>query len=1202
MKKRLQMISFLVACVQCLFAQDSIQYRVMLVGDAGEVNASQNAIIKDIIERSLPGKTMTLFLGDNIYPKGMEIEGEKQLVSAAVLRSQFESLRKNRIPVYFVPGNHDWDKSGPDGYEKIRRANAFIDAQGDPLLKMIPEDACPGPYELQVTANLVVVAMDSEWWLYPFNNHAERSDCICKTKRDVLGRLEDILARNKNKVVVFATHHPFKTYGTHGGYYTLKDHIFPLTNLSKPLYIPLPVIGSLYPLLRKTFPPAEDLGNALNRDMQEMVTAVLKKHLNVIQVSGHEHTLQLIQGDILQVVSGAGSKSTPVKKGKGSSYATANTGYVQADILTDNSVRLTYFNYSKDSLRQDFVYTKPYNVCPVDNILIEEVFAIDSIQLHLKKEYDHVSNTHRSLFGENYRKVWAAEARLPVLKISAAGLQPKELGGGMQTHSLRLMDKERKEWVLRSIDKFPDALLPEALNQTLASDLLQDNVSANLPYAPLVVPVIADALGVPHSNPSIVYISPDKELGIYSRDFAKTVALLEEREPLGKSLSTLKMQEKLQEDNDNTVDQQAFLTARIQDIFLGDWDRHADQWRWVDKSTGKGNLYQAVPRDRDQVFYVNKGLFPKIASLPWIAPKLQGFGSRIKNVNTFAFNARWLDGIYTNALSYDDWVNLTTHAVDILTDSIIEKALRKMPSNIYRANGETLLEQLKKRRQDLLRVMPVYYSFLNKRVDLITSDKNELVVINDTLDGKIHVQICKITSEKIVGKTLYERVFDPIVTKELRLYVSGGEDSVVINNNHSPIKIRIIGDGISAKKYQFNGNAKYLRKVHVYEGNSNASFTGKYNKVHRHLSNDADNIKLQLTDRYNKTIPLLSMGYNADDGFLLGAGVKWIRQGFRKQPYQSVQQFFIAHSFANNATRANYKGEWLNVWHHTDITLQANIFAPDNTQNFFGRGNETEFDKTGDYKKYYKARFDHITINPAFRWRSAKNNSFSIGPSFQYYHYDSSDNAGRFINNTSALHTYDSATLSNDKSHAGIAVDFTHDTRNNLIFPTYGAYINFQAQGFKGLNNYSKSYVQLLGQIAFYKTLDRKSNVVFANRTGGGYTAGNSTFYQSLFLGGHGNLQGYHQFRFAGEHLLYNNAEIRIKLANLASYILPGQLGLLGFYDVGKVWQNGYNNSKWHQGAGGGFYFAPARLFVFQLVAGYSNEGWYPYLTAGFRF
>ena len=81
-----------------------------------------------------------------------------------------------------------------------------------------------------------------------------------------------------------------------------------------------------------------------------------------------------------------------------------------------------------------------------------------------------------------------------------------------------------------------------------------------------------------------------------------------------------------------------------------------------------------------------------------------------------------------------------------------------------------------------------------------------------------------------------------------------------------------------------------------------------------------------------------------------------------------------------------------------------------------------------------------------------------------------------------------------------------------------------------------------------------------------------------------------------------NLFELRIKLANLASYILPGQIGLIGFYDIGKVWQEGYNDKRWHQGAGGGLYFAPAQIFVFQAVLGSSVEGLYPYFSAGFRF
>lgn len=579
MKHFISSFCILVFCAGVLHAQDSVQQRILLIGDAGEINPVQQAVLSHAIAQTLPGKTMALFLGDNIYPKGLELNGEKKSSAEAILRSQFEGLRKNNVPVYFIPGNHDWDKSGPNGYEKIIAANTFINNQLDSFLQMIPADACPGPYDLTVSDNLVIVALDSEWWLYPFNNHTSNSDCDCKTKRDVLGRLEDIIRRNNKKLIIFATHHPFKTYGNHGGYYSFTEHLFPLTGLNKNLYIPLPVIGSLYPLLRKTFPPAEDNGNVLNKDMQQTVTDILKKHRNVVHVSGHEHTLQLIQGELLQIVSGAGCKYTAVKKGAGSLYADAKSGYVIADVLMDNSIRFSFFTFDSNNIQQSFVYTKTHNHVSAlsESIAVDNIG--DSIRLPLKLSFDKVSGLHRSLFGENYRDVWATETTFPVLHLSKTGLKPIEKGGGMQTHSLRLKDTDNKEWVLRSIDKFPDALLPQALSQTLASDILKDNVSAIFPYAPLTVPVIANATGVAHSNPSLVYIAPDTQLGIYSRDFANTFALLEEREPLGKSVSTLKMQEKLKEDNDNAVDQKSFLTARIQDIFLGDWDRHADQWR-----------------------------------------------------------------------------------------------------------------------------------------------------------------------------------------------------------------------------------------------------------------------------------------------------------------------------------------------------------------------------------------------------------------------------------------------------------------------------------------------------------------------------------------------------------------------------------------------------------------------------------------------
>jgi len=103
-------------------------------------------------------------------------------------------------------------------------------------------------------------------------------------------------------------------------------------------------------------------------------------------------------------------------------------------------------------------------------------------------------------------------------------------------------------------------------------------------------------------------------------------------------------------------------------------------------------------------------------------------------------------------------------------------------------------------------------------------------------------------------------------------------------------------------------------------------------------------------------------------------------------------------------------------------------------------------------------------------------------------------------------------------------------------------------------------------------------------------------------LGGQENLEGYRQYRFAGQYSFYNNLELRIKLSDFANYILPGQFGMTAFFDIGRVWEQHDNSDKWHNGVGGGFYFTPAQLVVLQIVAGYSREGWYPKFSMGFRF
>lgn len=404
-----------------------------------------------------------------------------------------------------------------------------------------------------------------------------------------------------------------------------------------------------------------------------------------------------------------------------------------------------------------------------DFLYARQPSVTDSIAIRIEPRYDSVSNKHRRYFGENYRAEWAAETVLPIIRLSEAELTPSKEGGGHQSKSLRLKDKRGREWVLRSVRKYPDALTPSFLKGTFARDLLDDNFSAQHPFSALVVPVLASALKVPHTHPLIGYVAADTALGRYSQQFAGTVCLLEEREPEGDSESTSDMLRALDGDNSLSIDSLTFLRARILDLLLGDWDRHEDQWRWALKSDGSRKYYLPVPRDRDQVFFVNQGILPRKVAKTELLSFLKGFGPEITDVNHFFFNGRKLDQRFLIGISYARWMVLTREAVASLSDAVLIKALQALPQSSYRLRSAELLRSLRSRRDGLPQAMETYYKFLNRIADIKLTDQNEFVKIAGSVEG-FSVQV---NPKEAAGVALFHKIFDPSLTREVRIFLSG---------------------------------------------------------------------------------------------------------------------------------------------------------------------------------------------------------------------------------------------------------------------------------------------------------------------------------------------------------------------------------------------------------------------------------------------
>lgn len=830
----------------------------------------------------------------------------------------------------------------------------------------------------------------------------------------------------------------------------------------------------------------------------------------------------------------------------------------------------------------------------------------DSIKLAIEPDYNKVSKTHRFFLGENYRKLWSAPVRLRIFHISKekGGLKILQRGGGKQTKSLRLQDPTGQQWVLRTIQKYPEKGLPEDLRPTVAKDILQDQVSAAHPFSALTVPPLALALGIPHSNPEIVYVPDDPALGEYQQDFAKQVFLFEEREPLDaeKTDNTEKVQRKLQDDNDNRVDEKIVLRARLLDMLLGDWDRHEDQWRW-EKIDGKHEtIYEPVPRDRDQVYYKTSGLFPWIVSHQWLKSKFQGYSDQIRDINGWNFNARYFDRYFLNQLSEDDWKEQIVYVQGKLTDDVINNAIKRMPDTIYQLSGKEIANKMIARRNVLAQQALEYYRFISREVEIPASDKTDKFSINNETGGNLTVTVNKIKKDGSIDKVTYQRTFKPDVTKEVRLYGFAGEDVFSVTGTEpSPIKVRMVGgDGVDS--FYVDNNLHNKRNLYVYDRSDQQNKLPLPSQVKNKTSTDtAVNQYDKTSYKFDRFEPIILANYSNDIGILLIGGFSYEKHGFRKEPYAFREEFLTNYSLERKSLLFTYVAEWKKLIGNNDLGINILSRGPNNLSNFFGIGNNTVFENQGDHKMpYYRNRYDYVTGDVSLH-HTYGNLRLSAGIAGQFYNSKASNNTKRFLNGYDQLNPDES--VFGTKLYAGLTANAQLDTRNKRIIPTQGILWNTTISGFSGGGAGShNTYGQILSEFSFYLNPDRDSVLVIANRTGLGTTVGDAAYFQLMKLGGAQNFRGFHTNRFTGKTIAYNNLELRLKVLDFSSYLLPGSVGLIGFNDVGRVWVPGESSDQWHDGYGGGIYLIPAQLVLIEGVVGFSKEGALPYISVGFRF
>ena len=698
--------------------------RIFLLGDAG--NAAEEESTPGIVAfaegvKDAGTNDLALFLGDNIYEKGMPEKGHPERALAEHrMRIQLETVKNFPGKVIVVPGNHDWYQNG---LQSLKEQQKFTEEYLGKKNTFLPKDGC-GLTEVEIDDNTHLIVIDSQWYITDWDEHPTMNDnCEIKTRKRFFAEFESTLKKQEGKTVIIAVHHPIDTYGPHGGYFAPEKHLFPFQKK-----IPLPGLGSLIALARQNGGvTSQDLQNRMYRSFSNRIKTIVREApVKAIFVSGHEHTLQYIDGGYYkQIISGSGSKTSAARLTGDAVFTYGEQGYAVLDLYRDGSSSVHFYDQKtagKTPVFSSAVYPGVAKVSPESfpsafpDSIAASVYAPDAYE---------VSDLHRSTWGEHYRALYGIPVKAAVVTLDTlyGGLTPVRMGGGHQSKTLRLADAQGREYNMRALKKSGVKFLQtvvlndknlstEDLTGTLPDKLLMDFFTAAHPYAPFTIPELSEAAGIYHTHPKLYYIPKQERLGAYNSDFGDALYMIEERPDDAYTdhpgfgspdqiESTDKLFEELRKDEENRVDEAAYLRARLFDMLIGDWDRHTDQWRWSEFHRGNKKIYRPIPRDRDQAFSDFDGaLLSTARTLSAPTRMVQRYEPRIRDIEWFNIEPLPMDRVLLQQSKREDYLREALHLQETLTDEVIDRAFSQLPDEIRKHPSTREITEILKQRRD----------------------------------------------------------------------------------------------------------------------------------------------------------------------------------------------------------------------------------------------------------------------------------------------------------------------------------------------------------------------------------------------------------------------------------------------------------------------------------------------------------------------
>jgi hypothetical protein len=341
-----------------------------------------------------------------------------------------------------------------------------------------------------------------------------------------------------------------------------------------------------------------------------------------------------------------------------------------------------------------------------------------------------------------YLEVYNTPVRFRILDVErfCDGLEPREAGGGQQTRNLKIKGENGLWFKFRLIEK-KESLLLEEHDLPFIRKALSDLKTIFLPYGAGMAAPLADALGVFHNHPILCVLPDSPMLGEFRGEFALRPGYLEIH-PKGKKvdpgasrflgavqiLKTTDLLERLDEHPGERVDAERFLTARLLDAFINDYDRHGRQYRWA--RFPDAIVWKPIAIDRDAAFVDIRGasvVETLIALHRRFNPKhplemreifncLTPFDENIANPVSLMTKGMKMDRRFLKGLDRKDWDRAVSHFREKITDPVIRRSIETLPPEIRKLIGDYMERVMKARRKALPAFADLYYRYLERNL------------------------------------------------------------------------------------------------------------------------------------------------------------------------------------------------------------------------------------------------------------------------------------------------------------------------------------------------------------------------------------------------------------------------------------------------------------------------------------------------------